>query len=114
MRLGDVDTNQEIMMHTAAELPMGPQIVLPALPSAACLVLSLVATADQLVTALPPIAGAVLYLLIHNDDVRRHTTTFGAGIRSTGVLHGTTGSTSVVHLISDGTQYLEVARTLGL
>lgn len=58
-------------------------------------------------------AGRVITLMIVNDAVIR-TITLGTGIVSTGVVVGTALKTALVVLQSDGTNFYELSRTLGL
>lgn len=58
-------------------------------------------------------AGRVITLMIVNDAVIR-TITLGTGIVSTGTIVGTALKTAVCVLQSDGTNYYELSRTLGL
>ena len=58
-------------------------------------------------------AGRVITLMITNDAVIR-TITLGTGIISVGVIVGTALKTGVVVLQSDGTNFYELSRTLGL
>lgn len=58
-------------------------------------------------------AGRVITLMITNDAVIR-TITLGTGIVSVGVIVGTALKTAVVVLQSDGTNFYELSRTLGL
>lgn len=58
-------------------------------------------------------AGRVITFMITNDAVIR-TLTLGTGIVSTGVVVGTALKTAVIVLQSDGTNYYELSRTLGL
>lgn len=58
-------------------------------------------------------AGRVITLMITNDAVIR-TITLGTGIVSLGVIVGSALKTAVVVLQSDGTNFYELSRTLGL
>ena len=58
-------------------------------------------------------AGRVITFMIVNDAVIR-TITFGTGIVSVGVVVGTALKTAVIVLQSDGTNFYELSRTLGL
>lgn len=58
-------------------------------------------------------AGRVITLMIVNDAVIR-TITLGTGIISLGTIVGTALKTAVVVLQSDGTNFYELSRTLGL
>ena len=58
-------------------------------------------------------AGRVITLMITNDALAR-TITLGTGIVSVGVIVGTALKTAVVVLQSDGTNFYELSRTLGL
>lgn len=58
-------------------------------------------------------AGRVITLMILNDAVIR-TITLATGIVSIGVIVGTALKTAVVVLQSDGTNFYELSRTLGL
>lgn len=58
-------------------------------------------------------AGRVITFMIANDALAR-TITMGTGIVSAGVIVGTALKTAVVVLQSDGTNYYELSRTLGL
>lgn len=59
------------------------------------------------------VAGQVITLMIVNDAVIR-TITLGTSIVSAGVVIGTALKTAVVVLQSDGTNFYELSRTLGL
>lgn len=58
-------------------------------------------------------AGRVITLMVLNDALAR-TLTMGTGIVSLGVVVGTALKTAVVVLQSDGTNFYELSRTLGL
>lgn len=58
-------------------------------------------------------AGRVITLMITNDAVIR-TITLGTGIVSLGAIVGTALKTAVVVLQSDGINFYELSRTLGL
>lgn len=58
-------------------------------------------------------AGRVITLMVTNDALAR-TLTMGTGIVSLGVIVGTALKTAVVVLQSDGTNFYELSRTLGL
>mgnify|MGYP001564748988 CR=1 FL=1 len=58
-------------------------------------------------------AGRVITFMITNDALAR-TITLGTGIVSLGVIVGTALKTAVVVLQSDGTNFYELSRTLGL
>jgi hypothetical protein len=58
-------------------------------------------------------AGRVITFMIVNDAVPR-TITLGTGIVSVGVIVGTALKTAVCVLQSDGTNFYELSRTLGL
>lgn len=58
-------------------------------------------------------AGRVITLMITNDAIIR-TITLGTGIVSVGAIVGTALKTAVVVLQSDGTNFYELSRTLGL
>lgn len=58
-------------------------------------------------------AGRVITLMITNDAVIR-VITLGTGIVSLGVITGTALKTAVVVLQSEGTNFYELSRTLGL
>lgn len=58
-------------------------------------------------------AGRVITLMVTNDAIAR-TLTLGTGIVSVGVIVGTGLKTAVVVLQSDGTNFYELSRTLGL
>ena len=58
-------------------------------------------------------AGRVITLMIVNDALAR-TVTLGTGLVSTGVIIGTALKTSVAVFQSDGTNFYELSRTLGL
>lgn len=58
-------------------------------------------------------AGRVITLMITNDAIIR-VITLGTGIVSTGVVTGTALKTAVVVLQSDGTNFYELSRTLGM
>lgn len=58
-------------------------------------------------------AGRVITFMITNDAIAR-TITLGTGILSVGVIVGTGLKTAVVVLQSNGTNFLELSRTLGL
>jgi hypothetical protein len=58
-------------------------------------------------------AGRKLTLMVTNDALAR-TITMGTGIVSTGVLVGTALKTALCVLQSDGTNFYELSRTLGL
>lgn len=58
-------------------------------------------------------AGRVITFMITNDAVIR-TITLGTGIVSLGTIVGTALKTAVVVLQSDGTNFYELSRTLGL
>lgn len=58
-------------------------------------------------------AGRVITFMITNDAVIR-TITLGTGIVSIGTVVGTALKTAVVVLQSDGTNFYELSRTLGL
>lgn len=58
-------------------------------------------------------AGRVITLMITNDAVIR-TITLGTGIVSLGTVVGTALKTAVVVFQSDGTNFYELSRTLGL
>lgn len=58
-------------------------------------------------------AGRVITFMIVNDAVPR-TITMGTGIVSTGVIVGTALKTAVSVFQSDGTNFYELSRTLGL
>jgi cellulase/cellobiase CelA1 len=58
-------------------------------------------------------AGRVITLMVTNDAVIR-TITLGTGIVSAGTIVGTALKTAIVVLQSDGTNFYELSRTLGL
>lgn len=58
-------------------------------------------------------AGRVITFMITNDAIIR-TITLGTGIVSIGTIVGTALKTAVVVLQSDGTNFYELSRTLGL
>lgn len=58
-------------------------------------------------------AGRVITLMIVNDAIIR-TITLGTGIVSIGTVVGTALKTAVVVMQSDGTNFYELSRTLGL
>jgi len=58
-------------------------------------------------------AGRVITLMVLNDAIIR-TITLGTGIVSAGVIVGTALKTGIVVLQSDGTNFYEISRTLGL
>lgn len=58
-------------------------------------------------------AGRVITLMITNDALVR-TITLGTGIVSVGTIVGTALKTAVCVLQSDGTNFYELSRTLGL
>lgn len=58
-------------------------------------------------------AGRVITFMITNDAVIR-VITLGTGIISVGVITGSALKTAVVVLQSDGTNFYELSRTLGL
>ena len=58
-------------------------------------------------------AGRVITLMIGNDALAR-TITLGTGIVSAGLVVGTALKTVTVVLQSDGTNFYELSRTLGL
>lgn len=58
-------------------------------------------------------AGRVITFMITNDAIIR-TITMGTGIVSIGAIVGTALKTAVVVLQSDGTNFYELSRTLGL
>jgi hypothetical protein len=58
-------------------------------------------------------AGRVITLMVTNDAIIR-TITLGTGIVSIGAVVGTALKTAVVVLQSDGTNFYELSRTLGL
>lgn len=58
-------------------------------------------------------AGRVITFMITNDAIIR-TITLGTGIVSLGAIVGTALKTGVVVLQSDGTNFYELSRTLGL
>lgn len=58
-------------------------------------------------------SGRVITLMITNDAIIR-TITLGTGIVSIGAIVGTALKTAVVVLQSDGTNFYELSRTLGL
>lgn len=58
-------------------------------------------------------AGRVITLMITNDALAR-TITLGTGVVSAGVIVGTALKTAVCVLQSDGTNFYELSRTLGL
>jgi len=57
--------------------------------------------------------GRVITLMIVNDALAR-TITLGTGIISLGIIVGTALKTAVVVMQSDGTNFYELSRTLGL
>jgi hypothetical protein len=58
--------------------------------------------------------GQHMWIIIANDNISAKTITFGANLLSAGPLAGTTGRSSTIHFVSDGTAWYEVSRTLGL
>ena len=58
-------------------------------------------------------AGRIITIMIVNDALAR-TITFGTGIVSLGVIIGTALKTAVSVFQSDGTNFYELSRTLGL
>lgn len=58
--------------------------------------------------------GQHMWIIISNDNTSPKTITFGANLLSAGPLAGTTGRSSTIHFVSDGTAWYEVARTVGL
>lgn len=58
-------------------------------------------------------AGRVITFMVTNDAIIR-TLTLGTGIISLGAIVGTALKTAVVVLQSDGTNFYELSRTLGL
>lgn len=58
-------------------------------------------------------AGMFLILMITNDALAR-TITLGTGMTSTGVIVGTALKTAIVVMLSNGTTFYELSRTLGL
>lgn len=60
-----------------------------------------------------PEYGDELTCIISNDATPR-THTFGTKFKTTGTLTGTANKISTITFVSDGTDYLEVARTTGL
>ena len=59
------------------------------------------------------VAGQKITFMITNDAIVR-TITLGTGIVSTGVIVGTALKTAIVIMQSDGTNFYELSRTLGL
>jgi|SRR5579859_2509612 len=60
------------------------------------------------------VAGQHIWVMITNDGTSGKTITFGTNFKPSATVVGTTSKTAVVHFVSDGTNFYEVARTLGL
>jgi len=58
--------------------------------------------------------GQHMWIIIANDQISGKTITFGANLRSAGVLAGAPGKAATIHFVSDGTAWYEVSRTLNL
>jgi len=58
--------------------------------------------------------GQHMWVIIANDQISGKTITFGANLRSAGVLAGTPGKAATLQFVSDGTAWYEVSRTLNL
>lgn len=75
-------------------------------------------TADQNITinisSGTPSYGDELVMIITNDGAEARTITFGTKLKSSGNIVGTINKVAVVTFVSDGTDYYESSRTLGL
>lgn len=60
------------------------------------------------------VAGQVIRILIINDVVTGKTITFGTNFLPSGTLVGTASKAATIEFVSDGNNFYEVARTLGL
>lgn len=72
------------------------------------------ATGNSTINAASAAAPNWLAVVVVNDATSGKTITFGTGFKSSGVLVGTASKTAIVFFISDGSSFLEVARTTGL
>lgn len=59
-------------------------------------------------------AGQHMWVMIKNDATSGKVITFGTNFHSTGTITGTTSKVAMIHFISDGVGWYEVARTLAL
>ena len=60
------------------------------------------------------VLGQQLVCLIANDATLPRTITFSTGFLSLGTIIGTTSKTASIKFVSNGTNFIEISRTLGL
>lgn len=59
-------------------------------------------------------SGDLLILIITNDATTGRTITLGTGFVSSGAVVGVTSKVSILTFVSNGTNYYELARTVGI
>lgn len=59
-------------------------------------------------------AGDYLTMLITNDAVLPRVITFGTGFVSSGIVTGVASKTSCVEFVSNGTNFIEASRVVGI
>jgi len=111
MRFGAISSNDEVRVDVSASPTPGGTVSIDA--STANLFKWTAGENETINITGGQQAGRVITLMITNDALAR-TITLGTGIVSLGVVVGTALKTAVVVLQSDGTNFYELSRTLGL
>lgn len=114
-RIGGLHNDDVVLDNSVQALSFSGTMSLAAPTTPQHLVVTFTATANHTLNLSgTPAAGATLVCIITNDASLFRVTTFGTGFTSLGVVTAVVSKKSTVFFISDGSGFVEVARSVGI
>lgn len=114
-RIGSLHNDDVVLDNSVQAVTFSGTMSLTAPTVAQHMVVTFTATGNHTLNLSgTPAAGAMLICIVTNDGTLPRVTTFGTGFTGVGVVTGVLSKKSTVLFISDGTGFVEVARSVGI